>query len=619
MNFLPIAKLGPHAQNTQIHFGVLLPGIKPEDDYQVLVRVIHERDQFIQTEPAYSQALTHGIEAPHGDYWETTVDLGQAGNGKHWGQPGRYVYRFVVIQPNGTEIDWIIDPCAREFGVGRHAAFTYGYEDYPWSQSEAQWQTPQQKDLILYEMNIMEFAGSLDRAVDKLDYLQDLGITGISLMPVTNISDAIDWGYTPIGYFGVDERFGKRRDFQAFVDAAHQRGIAVLVDAIYGHTSSLFPYEYLYSRLAVDNPFMGSFSQDMFAPSVDWRKSFPQDFFYTVNRHWLEVYHIDGFRYDCVPNYWELAPHFRGFASIAYYTYQWVKSQVAAGHAAYQRFADGAQSLRLVQCAEQLEEVKNVLEQTYSTCTWQNSTLAAVEKVAQGQAGALSNLGRAWGAADLPTEGVIGQDALPKAPLQYFENHDHSRFVCQFGTYNPDEQGNALFEQGLRAHWINVQPYLIGMLMAKGIPLLWQGQELCENNKLAASGLSRTGFLRIVHWEYFYSTEGRSTLSLVRKLTKARQRLAHVKDGAHYYFNDEERYNNLGLLLFARYYPGTPDYTLVALNFTQTSQWVPFWFPVAGKYREELHGGDLDLINVQAHTEWWIEVPSNYGRVWTHE
>ena len=417
----------------------------------------------------------------------------------------------------------------------------------------------------------------------------------------------------------MDERLGKRRDFQAFVDKAHRRGIAVLVDAIYGHTSSLFPYEYLYSHLGIGNPFMGAFSKDMFGPSVDWTKSFPQDFFYTVNRHWLEVYHVDGFRYDCVPNYYELAPEYRGYADIAYETHQWIKSQVATGEKQYARFQNGERGLHLIQCAEQLEDVKNVLEQTYSTCSWQNRSLEAGQKVAQGQRRAIANLGQAWGASDLPTETMVNDDVLPKAPLQYLENHDHSRFICQFGTFNPDQDKNALFEQGLRDRWVKVQPYLIGMLMSKGVPLLWQGQELCENSKIPAQGRGRTGFLRMMHWEYFYSEEGHNILTLVRKLIRIRKKWNHIKEGSHYYFDDEERYNKLGVMLFARYIPDTTHYSLVALNFTDTSQWVPFWFPLAGNYREELHGGDLDLINVQTHVDWWIQVPSNYGRIWTYE
>jgi 1,4-alpha-glucan branching enzyme len=622
MNFMPIHKLGPHDQGTKIHFGVLFPGIDPASGFLLQLRVIHENDQFIQTEPATRQDMTHSVDAAYGDYWETSIDLTQPGSGKHWGEPGRYIYRYLLRRPDGSEIDWIIDPFAREFGVGRHAAFTYGYTKHQWNAPEAQWRTPHQRDLVLYEMNIMEFAGSLEQASDRLDYLQDLGITGLSLMPVTNISDAIDWGYTPIGFFGVDERFGKRSDFQKFVEAAHRRGIAVLVDAIYGHTSSLFAYEYLYSRLAaVPNPMMGPFSQDMFGASVDWTRSFAEDFFYTVNRHWLEVYHVDGFRYDCVPNYWEPGPHFRGFASISYHTHQWVKDQVATANPSYLRFGDGEGALRLIQCAEQLEAVREVLEQTYSTCTWQNDTISAAEGVANGDRWSLSRLGLSLGATGLPTRTTINGDDLFKAPLQYIENHDQSRFICHYGVTNPDSSGNPLFAQGDRTFWYKIQPFLIGLSMAKGIPLFWQGQELCENAVIAAGGTSRTGFLRIVHWEYFYDCAGRSLLTLLRRLLKIRAALPHVREGEHYFFNNHELYQQHGLLLFARYHPGTPDYSLVALNFSDCTRWVPFWFPVAGDYREELHGqadSRLNLVGVGENESTWVEIPSNYGRVWTH-
>jgi 1,4-alpha-glucan branching enzyme len=619
---MPLHKLGPHDQGSKMHFGLLLPGIDPASGFLLQLRVIHENDQFVESEPATRHDMTHSRVESYGDYWETSIDLTKPEKGKHWGEPGRYIYRYSLQRPGGDEIDWIIDPFAREFGVGRHAAFTYGYKKHKWSKHEAEWKTPHQRDLVLYEMNVMEFAGSLEKAAARLGYLQDLGITGISLMPVTNISDAIDWGYTPIGYFGVDERFGKRSDFQKFIEAAHRRGIAVVVDAIYGHTSSLFGYKYLYDQLPnIPNPMMGPFAQDMFAPSVDWAKSFAEDFFYTVNRHWLEVYHVDGFRYDCVPNYWELGPHFRGFASISYHTYQWVKAKVAAGDPSYARFGADDEPLRLIQCAEQLEAVKDVLEQTYSTCTWQNDTISAAEAVAKGEVWALSRLGLALGATGLPEEKMINGDRLFTGPLQYVENHDQSRFVCHYGAYNPDESGNPLFEQGYRALWYRVQPYLIGVAMSKGIPLLWQGQELCENAKVAPGGTSRTGFLRIVHWEYFYDHAGRGSVTLLRNLLRIRAALPHLRDGEHYFFNNHERYQQHGLLLFARYYPGTGDYTLVALNFSEHARWVPFWFPVGGDYREELHGAfeaRLNLSNVRPNEETWIEIPSNYGRVWTH-
>ncbi len=103
----------------------------------------------------------------------------------------------------------------------------------------------------------------------------------------------------------MDERFGKRKDLQGLIDAAHQRGIAVLLDAVYGHTSDNFPYSYLYKKLAYyENPFMGPFARDYFGDSTDFRRAFTRDFFLTVNHHWLDCYHVDGFRYDYVLNNW---------------------------------------------------------------------------------------------------------------------------------------------------------------------------------------------------------------------------------------------------------------------------------------------------------------------------
>jgi hypothetical protein len=69
------------------------------------------------------------------------------------------------------------------------------------------------------------------------------------------------------------------------------------------------------------------------------------------------------------------------------------------------------------------------------------------------------------------------------------------------------------------------------------------------------------------------------------------------------------------VLLFSRY--DQARFSLIAVNFSDQDQTVPFWFPLAGEYREELHG--LDSLNhVPALEERWITVPSNYGRIWTH-
>ncbi|WP_348304146.1 alpha-amylase family glycosyl hydrolase [Methanothrix sp.] len=206
-------------------------------------------------------------------------------------------------------------------------------------------------------------------ATRHLEYLQDLGVNCIEIMPVTNISNTTDWGFLPIGYFGVDERFGKRRDMQRLIDSAH---------------------------------------------------------------------HVDGFRYDCVPNYWD-GPTGLGYANLVY--------------------------------------------QTYSSSTWQNQTFDAAIAVARAEAselaGRLTHLGHRLGLVGYPAKETINEDTIQKSALQYIENHDHYRFVCNFRTISRDD--NDLLKEGDRRYWYRVQRYLIAIMTARGIPLIWQGQELCEN------------------------------------------------------------------------------------------------------------------------------------------
>jgi maltooligosyltrehalose trehalohydrolase len=308
-----------------------------------------------------------------------------------------------------------------------------------------------------------------------------------------------------------------------------------------------------------------------------------------VVRHWLDVYHVDGFRYDCVPNYWD-GPIGVGYASLVYETYQLAKAKVAQGDPYWKRFAgERGEQLGLVQMAEQLEDPQGILHMSYSNSTWQNRTFDAARGVARGNRGRLFDLGLSLGLFGYPEQESSNGEIIPKTALQYIENHDHERFICNFGVYNPDEAGNPLFQEGERARWYMLQPFLIAILMSKGIPMLWQGQEFAENYFLPEFGAGRVSLLRPLRWDYFYDALGQPTIALVRKLLRIRQARTHIQSGNYFFFNNWERYQSRSVLLFARY-EGV-QYTLVAVNTSGDTATVPFWFPLAGDYLEELHGG----------------------------
>ncbi|SCX97374.1 alpha-amylase family glycosyl hydrolase [Nitrosospira sp. Nsp13] len=450
MKNLPLNRLGPHESTPGVvNFGILLPWISAADGNRLFVKIIHERDQFIQAIQPLAFELRHDVNADYGDIWSAAVDFNTTRDsqpGSHFGAPDRHVYRFELHNPNAGALDWIVDPYAREYATGKLSAFTLGYTPYSWSAGETGWRTPALNDLILYELNLAEFGTGLQGAIDRLDYLADLGVNALSVMPVNNVSLEVDWGYLPLGYFGVDERFGRRDDFQRFVDAAHQRGLAVIVDAVYGHTGEDFPYADLYRRLQYqENPFMGLFAQNYFGVSTDFNRTLTRDFFFSVNLHWLNTYHIDGFRYDCVPNYWDGALGM-GYANLVFHTYEYVRTSIAS-LTSLSRF-DAPEGPRLIQIAEQLEAPEQILEQSYSNATWQNATYGAAVACARGAAGAIGNLGQRLGALGYVEQATHNGETMVKAPLQYIENHDHSRFLCEFSLRHRD--WNLLFAEGDR-------------------------------------------------------------------------------------------------------------------------------------------------------------------------
>src|SRR5262249_37254841 len=203
-------------------------------------------------------------------------------------------------------------------------------------------------------------------------------------------------------------------------------------------------------------------------------------------------------------------------------------------------------------------------------------------------------------------------DAIPKSALQYLENHDPSRFLCNFGIIHNDSDD--LFNEGDRRLWYREQPYLIALLTSKGIPMLWQGQEFGSNAVVPDSGLGRVMMFRPVRWDFFYDDYGKSIISLVRSLLRIRRNGPQFQSTDYFFYNDWGQYQSRGILLFSR--SDAQRFSLVAINFTDTDQSVLFRFPRAGSYREELHGSD-NLSGLAVNEERWINVPSNYGCIWT--
>ena len=184
-----------------------------------------------------------------------------------------------------------------------------GQEKYDWKIEDF---TPvaineTQSNLIIYELLVRDFVGDqrIASVMDSLDYLKNLGVTAIELMPVQEFEGNDSWGYNPSFYFAPDKAYGTKNDYKAFVDACHERGIAVILDVVYNHSFGQSPLVLMYWDGANNMPTENSayYNQSPthpYSPGYDFNheSGHTQEFVKRSLQFWMEEYKIDGFRFD---------------------------------------------------------------------------------------------------------------------------------------------------------------------------------------------------------------------------------------------------------------------------------------------------------------------------------
>jgi maltooligosyltrehalose trehalohydrolase len=177
----------------------------------------------------------------------------------------------------------------------------YDQNSFAWSDScrGAKFQAPPLASGVVYELHIGTFTpeGTLDAAIGKLDYLKDLGITHVELMPVASFAGSHGWGYDGVALFAVHEPYGGPDALKQFVNAAHEKGLAVLLDVVYNHFGPVGNYTGKFGPYLVDahrTPWGGAVNlEDAWAHQV-------RRFFCNNALMWMRDFHIDGLRVDAV-------------------------------------------------------------------------------------------------------------------------------------------------------------------------------------------------------------------------------------------------------------------------------------------------------------------------------
>ena len=140
---------------------------------------------------------------------------------------------------------------------------------------------------------------------DTLNYLKNLGVNAIEIMPVMEFEGNSSWGYNPSFHYALDKYYGPANDFKAFIDEAHGMGIAVIMDMVLNHAFGQSPMVRMYwdsynNRPAENNPWFNPIPRHPYNVGYDFNHESEATKYYVdrVNRQWLTEFKIDGFRFD---------------------------------------------------------------------------------------------------------------------------------------------------------------------------------------------------------------------------------------------------------------------------------------------------------------------------------
>ena len=426
-------------------------------------------------------------------------------------------YSEMILDPwNDKYISSSIYPNLKVYPEGKTegmvSVFSTSDDEYEWK--IADFQNPAQKSLAIYELLVRDFTteGSIDAVREKLDYLDDLGINAIELMPVQEFSGNDSWGYNPMFYFAMDKAYGTRNAYKKFVDECHSRGIAVILDVVFNHAESNFPWLAMWMdsdySASSDNPFFNKVAKHPYNVFNDFNHEYPktQEYFCDVLQFMLEEYKFDGFRFDLSKGFTQKNS---GTNVDAWGKYDQSRIDIIKTYADAIREVSSDAYIILEHLGDRNEE--DVLAAYENIMLWRKAGDTYYE-TAMGWA-----IG--FGGSNSSDLGSL----LPAGRIRNIEDHDEERLA-----YKSRKWGNDLVDSGFNTEsYKNYYPSLskvcsrLGGLYAlhflsPGAKLMWQFGEVAYDYNIDFNG--RTG-KKPVKWDYLTDTD-KSRAELYDEISK---------------------------------------------------------------------------------------------------
>jgi len=385
---------------------------------------------------------------------------------------------------------------------------------FDWENSDA-FIRPDKDQLIIYELLLRDFISQHDfqTLTDTLNYLEDLGINAVEIMPFNEFEGNSSWGYNTSFYFAPDKYYGPKMMLKSFIDECHRRGIAVIMDIVLNHSYSQSPFVRLYNHgewgaPTDQNPWYNTES-NFSNPDAQWGNDFNHESIHTkqlvdrINRYWIEEYHVDGFRFDFTKGF---GNNPKGSNDAWGSQFDAERIQLLKRMADQIWETDSSIYIILEHFADNSEEINLA---NYGMLLWGNSQY----NYAEASMGYHSN-----GKSDF-SWGYYGSRGWDKPHLvTYFESHDEERLMYKNLTWGNSTGGYNIKE--LYTAISRVQAVGSFFFTIPGPKMIWQFGELRYDNSIDdPCRLCEKPIL----WDYFDDIERKRLYKTFQALIQLRQ------------------------------------------------------------------------------------------------
>lgn len=495
-------------------------------------------------------------------YWLTDVSEAKTGD----------EYRYLIHGPKGPLSR--IDPYARKVTSSIGNGVIYDPKAFDWGDDTFHMATG--NELVIYEMHVGTFnvkeegqPGTLDSAIEKLPYLQRLGINAVEVMPIAEFSGDFSWGYNPAHPCAVESIYGGPDALKRFVKAAHEHGIAVIVDVVYNHLGpsdlDLWQFDgwsenekggiYFYNDRRSQTPWGET--------RPDYGRDEVRQYLHDNALMWFEEYHVDGLRWDMIAYIKSIDGNADNPANDipeGWSLMQWINVEI-------QQLFPGKISI-----GESMKNNPWVIKDVGAggagfNAQWDAEFVHPVRQAVISRDDKLRDLGAVSSAIEHRYDADVFRRVI------YTESHDE---VANGRARVPEE-----IWPGKVDSWFSKKRSTLGgalVLTSPGIPMIFEGQELLEDR----------WFQDKVPIDWSRAEDEHGILGMYRDLISLRRNLSGATRGlcgqnVHiYHFNDEAK-----LLAFHRWdKQGPTDSVVVVVNMTnQNRDGYRIGFPQAGLWK----------------------------------